>query len=175
MRRTVTVLTEMLQMRRIITESIIPLMLCILTIPAVGGESQTAAGRFKVDLPPHQFAGSVRPDSPFGINTAFGPETSDLHERLELMQQAGIKWGRQDFNWKRIEREEGKYDWEPYDRLIEICRQHGLMLFGNLAYNPAFHDPRTPEGVEAYCAFARAAAQRYKGRIDHWQIWNEPT
>src|SRR4030042_5096180 len=57
---------------------------------------------------------------------------------------------------------------------MAICREDGLLLFGNLAYNPVFHDPRTPEGVEAYCALARAAAKRYKGRIDHWQIWNEP-
>ncbi len=32
----------------------------------------------------------------------------------------------------------------------------------------------TPEGIKAYCAFAQAAAKRYKGKIDFWQIWNEP-
>ena len=37
-------------------------------------------------------------------------------------------------------RTQGQYDWEPYDRLIEQCRQHGLQLFGNLAYGPEFHD-----------------------------------
>ncbi len=164
----------MLPMLRRAIESTIVLMFCTFAAPAGQSESPSAVGRFKIDLPPHQFADSIRPDSPFGINTAFGPGTSDLKERLELMQQAGIKWGRQDFNWKRIEREPGKYDWEPYDRLIELCLAHGLLLFGNLAYNPAFHDPRTPEGVEAYCAFARAAAKRYKGKVDYWQIWNEP-
>jgi len=113
-------------MRRRVIESAILLMFCTLAAPAGRSETPSAAGRFKVDLPPHQYADSVRPDSPFGINTAFGPDTSDLHERLEIMQEAGIKWERQDFNWKRIEREEGKYDWESYDRLIEICRTHSL-------------------------------------------------
>ena len=139
-----------------------------------GAAAPTAQNTFHVDLPPHPFAGALLTNSLFGINTAFGPDTPDLDARLAAMQAAGIKWGRQDFAWKRIEKTKGQYDWEPYDRLIEKCSQHGLLLFGNLAYSPGFHDPRTPEGVEAYCELARAAARRYASRIDYWQIWNEP-
>jgi hypothetical protein len=134
----------------------------------------TAASSFHMNLPPHRFAERLCPASSFGINTALRPGASDIEARLKLMQDAGIKWGRQDFTWRQIEREPGSYDWKPYDELVETCRAHGLLLFGNLAYNPPFHDPLTPEGVEAYCAFARAAAKRYQGKIDHWQIWNEP-
>jgi hypothetical protein len=114
------------------------------------------------------------PESPFGINTAFRPGAPDLEARLRAMQHAGMKWGRQDFTWRRIERQKGLYEWAPYDELVQHCRQHGLLLFGNLAYEPEFHDPCTPEGVAAYSAFARAAAARYAGQVDYWQIWNEP-
>jgi len=141
---------------------------------AFGASTPTAENTFHIDLPPARSAEALLPNSLFGINTAFGPTTPDLEARLRALQNAGIKWGRQDFNWKRIEKTRGQYDWEPYDRLVEQCRQHGLLLFGNLAYGPEFHDPRTPEGVEAYCGLARAAAQRYAGKVDHWQIWNEP-
>lgn len=137
-------------------------------------ELVTAGNNFKVELPPHPFAGALLPHSSFGINTAFRPNTPDLDARLAAMQQAGIKWGRQDFTWKNIEKSKGEYAWEPYDELVEKCHQHGLLIFGNLAYGPEFHDPRTPEGVEAYCAFARAAVKRYAGKVDYWQIWNEP-
>jgi hypothetical protein len=137
-------------------------------------QAATAESNFRVALPPPPFATDLRTDSPFGINTAFEPDTPGLAARLKAMQEAGIKWGRQDFTWKRIERQPGQYDWAPYDRLIEQCRAHGLMLFGNLAYGPDFHDPRTPAGVEAYCALARTAARRYAGQVDHWQVWNEP-
>jgi hypothetical protein len=113
-------------------------------------------------------------ESPFGINTAFGPDTTNLEARLQAMQQAGIKWGRQDFTWKRIETSPGHYDWAPYDQLVEQCRRRGVLLFGNLAYAPEFHDARTPEGAEAYAGLARSAAQRYAGQVDYWQIWNEP-
>jgi hypothetical protein len=134
----------------------------------------TAESHFRLTLPAHPFADSLRPDSPFGINTALRPDAPDLEARLQAMQEAGIKWGRQDFTWRQIERNKGEYAFEPYDRLVEQCRKHGLLLFGNLAYGPAFHDPRTTEGVEAYCAFARAAAKHFAGRVDYWQIWNEP-
>ena len=137
-------------------------------------EPPTAVNRFHVDLPEHRFAGELLPGLPFGINMALRPDAPDMEGRLKAMQRAGIKWGRQDFTWRRIEREPGVYDWAPYDRLVDAARRHGILLFGNLAYAPKFHDPRTPQGAEAYAAFARAAVERYRGKIDHWQIWNEP-
>jgi len=134
----------------------------------------TAQNTFTVTLAPHRFAEALLPDSPFGVNTAFQPDTPDLDARLKLMQDAGIKWGRQDFTWRRIEREKGQYDWAPYERLVDQCRKHGILLFGDLVYAPPFHDPRSAEGAEAYARLAGEAARRFKGKVDHWQIWNEP-
>lgn len=125
-------------------------------------------------LEPAPFATNLLFDSPFGINTAFRPDTPDLETRLEVMQQAGLKWGRQDFTWKRIEKVKGEYEWGPYDRLVEKCLQRGLLVLGNLTSGPEFHDTRSAEGAAAYAAFARAAAKRYAGKVDYWQIWNEP-
>jgi hypothetical protein len=144
----------------------------ICNLPAA--DLATARNNFRVELSAPTFAETLRPQSPFGINTAFRPNTPDLDARLAAMQQAGIKWGRQDFTWKNIEKIKGEYVWEPYDELVAKCHKHGLLIFGNFAYGPDFHDPRTAEGVEAYCAFARAAVKRYAGQIDYWQIWNEP-
>jgi hypothetical protein len=141
---------------------------------ALAADPPVAENRFRVELAPPAAAQALLTNSLFGINTAFGPGTPDLAARLEAMQQAGIKWGRQDFNWKSIEKQPGEYDWSGYDPLVEACARHGLLIFGNLAYGPSFHDPRTPAGVEAYAALARAAARRYAGRVDYWQIWNEP-
>ncbi len=149
-------------------------MCLFVTASFCSADSPTGESTFRVTLPRHRFADDLRPQSPFGINTAFGPGTANLEAILERMQQAGIKWGRQDFTWRRIEKEKGRYDFEGYDRLVETCRKYGLTLFGNLAYGPSFHDPRTPEGVAAYCAFAAAAVKHFAGRVTYWQIWNEP-
>jgi len=136
--------------------------------------SASARGDLKFDLPERGSAGELMEGSAFGINTAFGPQTADLERRLLAMQKAGIKWGRQDFTWGRIEKEKGVYDWAGYDPLVGLCHKYGVMIFGNLTSSPRFHDPRTAEGVEAYCAFAREAVKRYQGKVDYWQIWNEP-
>jgi hypothetical protein len=134
----------------------------------------TAENRFRVELPAHAFARDLLPESPFGINTALRPDAPDLNDRLKAMQEAGIKWGRQDFSWRRIETSDGQFNFEPYDRLVEACREHGIMLVGDLTSAPEFHDPRRPEGVDAYCRFARACVERYRRHVKHWQIWNEP-
>lgn len=146
--------------------------IALLTI--VVGWASWAAAQVRVELPEVRFGDQLIAESPFGINTAFEPDTKDLEARLKAMQQGGIKWGRQDFTWRRIEREKGVYDWEGYDRLVELCHKYGVTIFGDLAYAPKFHDPRTPEGVAAYANLAREAAKRYRGKVDYWQIWNEP-
>ena len=133
-------------------------MVCLMfsVLPcALAADPPVAENRFRVDLAPPAAAQALLTNSLFGINTAFGPGAADLAVRLEAMQQAGIKWGRQDFNWKSIEKQPGAYDWLGYDSLVEACARHGLLIFGNLAYGPSFHDPRTPDGVEAYAALAR--------------------
>jgi hypothetical protein len=139
-----------------------------------GAGTPTAQSTFQVILPPAPFAEVLLAQSPFGINTALRPDTPNLEAILEKMQQAGIKWGRQDFTWRRIEKENGRYDFAPYDRLVEACRKHGLTLFGNFAYAPSFHDPRTADGIAAYCRFVTAAVKHFAGRVNYWQIWNEP-
>jgi hypothetical protein len=139
-----------------------------------GTELTTASNNLTFALSAPVAANRLLTDSPFGINTAFGPEASDLDARLQAMQQAGIKWGRQDFTWRHIEQVKGEYDWSGYDALVEKCRRHGLLIFGNLTYHPPFYDMTTANGVSAYTAFARAAVKRYTGTVDHWQIWNEP-
>ena len=73
-------------------------------------------------------ADGVTEERRFGINTAFQPNTPDLNGRLKAMQQMGVKWGRQDFTWRRIEKQPGIYNWEPYDRLMEACRAYGWPL-----------------------------------------------
>jgi hypothetical protein len=150
------------------------LLLILLTTVTCAAEPPAAENTFSVKLPPQRFAGDLLPGSPFGINTALRPDASDLEARLATMQEAGIKWGRQDFGWGRIEKEKGKYEFEPYERLEAACRKHGILIFGCLAYAPKFHDPRTQEGAEAYAAFAAACAKRFAGKVDDWQLWNEP-
>jgi hypothetical protein len=142
----------------------------LLPIPVRGGEYLT------VNLSPPAYPGELLPDSPFGINTAiFGGEPNQ-DNRLKIMQQAGIKWGRQDLTWRRIETKPGVYTWDSYDRVIDELLEHGIMVLSNLAYEPDWvrEEINSPQAVEAYVRFVREAVSRYKKKVKHWQIWNEP-
>ncbi len=150
------------------------LMFVCAALSARAASVTSASNNFIVHLSPPAAPEALLPESPFGINNAFNPDTAGLESRLKAMQQAGIKWGRQDFMWRRIEKTEGEYVWSGYDVLVEKCRAHGLMIFGNLSYQPQFYDLRTDKAAQAYATFARTAAKRYAGMVDHWQIWNEP-
>lgn len=77
---------------------------------APAAEKEMPANSFSAALPPLAGPSSLSPDSPFGINTAFHPGTTDLTARLEAMRQAGIKWGRQEFTWKQIVKKKGEYE-----------------------------------------------------------------
>lgn len=128
------------------------LAVCLCVVPAapcsyLAASEPSAENRVQVRLPEHRFAGDLLPGSPFGINTALRPDAPDLEARLDAMQRAGIKFGRQDFSWRAIEKTKGTYSFEPYDRLVETCRRHGILLCGDLTTAPDFHDPRKPDGV----------------------------
>jgi hypothetical protein len=139
--------------------------------------SLTVCGEYlKVNLPPPACPKELLLDSPFGINTAVSRGEPNQDNRLKLMQDAGIKWGRQDLTWRRIEVKPGVYQWDYYDRLIDELLEHGIMILADLAYEPVWVREKinSPEAVEAYVRFVRAAVSRYKDKVKHWQIWNEP-
>ncbi len=146
----------------------------VITVSALRAAEPRAESRLWMDLPPSPLATALLTNSPFGINTALDPAQPDLDKHLEAMQELGVKWGRQDFVWRQIERSPGQYDWTAHDRLVDRALERGIQLLGCLAYAPSFHNPATPAGADAYARFAEAAARRYAGRVDYWQIWNEP-
>ena len=125
-----------------------------------------------MDLPPQTVpADMLRPDSPFGINTNLGPNTGDLDQRLEAFQQAGIKWGRQNFGWDAIERQPGQYDFSAYDPFVDDRLKHGLMIFGQLGAasttrgRPREQPPTPPAPPWPSTTPARWTTGRF---------WNEP-
>lgn len=124
----------------------------------------------------------VRPDpaSPMGVGLYLYRWRGD-HRRAEQMDRlaelaarAGVKWIREEFNWGLIEPSEGHYAWEFYDQLIEIAGRHGISVYGLLCYWSAYAQADTSRGIDQYCAWVRQVVRRYKDRVRHWEIWNEP-
>ncbi len=83
------------------------------------------------------------------------------------------------FSWNTIERQEGEFNWEPWDALVEWAERHGvevnagpLIDFSSVQL-PAWlwHWERDVAGIAAFmCKFVELAVRRYRNRIRRWQL-----
>ncbi len=130
--------------------------------------------------------------NPFGVNTFLEQEVEPAKRdrQLQMIADAGFKWIRQQFPWYDIEIA-GKGDfqdcrhppcksaWEKYDNIVELAAQHGIDIIARLEAPPKWAqttagDFAPPANLEDFGDYVAAVAGRYKGRITHYQIWNEP-
>ena len=104
------------------------------------------------------------------------PEAKAWMERMcRLAAAAGVKWTREEFHWNWVERRKGEYDFSFFDQLVNTAYDHGISVYGLVAYWTEWsRPPFTDEFIEHYCDYLRVLVSRYKDRIKHWEIWNEP-
>lgn len=106
----------------------------------------------------------------------------DIAERdLGLIDSAGFNWVKQKVAWRDLEGiSEGHFDWPKSDRIVERAEAHGLDVLFRLdglplpdwVESPA--DPSFPVHPEDFAHFCGAMAERYRGRVRAYQVWNEP-
>ena len=123
--------------------------------------------------------------------TGSGRTSDDRHTRTEAIHRMGFGGTRLPIEWSKIERVRGQPDWGRLDSTVAELASDSLAGYGVIAYSPpwavpdsmrgrARSDAHRPvvdgsraKGDTAFAAFAAAAARRYRGRIDRWEIWNE--
>ena len=103
------------------------------------------------------------------------PEVADRD--LQLSKDAGFTWVKQLVSWQDVEGAgKGQYDWTNLDRIVDQAEQHGLKLIVRVSQDPdrPFWAGNPPENAGHFADFLAAMASRYKGRIQAYQVWNEP-
>jgi hypothetical protein len=153
-------------------------------MPVPSGET---AGRRAVNDPRFGLA-NVLPDGA-GVP---GQARSATVAWMTRARDAGAGGNRWELRWDRIEREPGRYDWGEVDAIVAANEAAGLPLLAILIGTPVWAaDGRAssvPTGLDAppvmpdgtvgernvWGRFVHAAAQRYRGRIAAYEIWNEP-
>jgi len=110
-----------------------------------------------------------------------------LHRGPWLVSQyaeLGVRWNRLAFSWVLIEPEQGRFNWEPYDRIIEACDTAGIQILATLGGH--FDRPPVPTWAGDSLAqvvrtnpgalqrFIAAWVERYQGSIHYWEMLNEP-
>jgi hypothetical protein len=114
-------------------------------------------------------------------------ESFDPARTYDRVAASGVKWARCQTGWNRCERRKGEFDFTWLDGVVDRLRAGGVqpwfnLGYGNILYTPEAPHPTavgwaplfTPEAREGWQRFVRAIAGRYRGRVTHWEIWNEP-
>ena len=143
--------------------------------------------------------GLARQDGPMpmGVNTFLQQEVEPekREESLRLAREAGFGIIRQEFQWEDIEIH-GKGDfidrrndpagvdaWAKYDDIVAAAEENGIEILARLSNPPSWSRSlpddeigslAPPDNLDDFADFAAAVAERYRGRITYYQIWNEP-
>lgn len=103
------------------------------------------------------------------------PEVADRD--LNLLKEAGFGWVKQYFAWQDIEgASKGHYDWERADRIVDEAAKRNLKLLVRVGMDPdrPFWAGDPPDNIGHFADFLAQVANRYRGRIQAYQVWNEP-
>lgn len=112
---------------------------------------------------------------------------------LERARRGGIRWVREDFDWRALEPRPGRYDWRRTDALMRSTARLRIKVLAVVLHSPRWasgqedydYPPRDPA---TYARFVKAVANRYGAKGAFWraqrglrpeplaaiEIWNEP-
>ena len=125
-------------------------------------------------------------DSPaYGIHTSFWWKPDVAWRDLDKVKELHFQWVKQPIAWRNIENNQvaGAYDWYRLDHvIIPAIEERGLRLMVRLDSPPTWAlgdqperglstPPKDPADFGRFCF---VLADRYKGRIHAYQVWNEP-
>lgn len=105
-------------------------------------------------------------------------------EDVQLVKDMGLGAYRFSIAWPRID-PNGDGSWNPkgftyYDRLVDALLEAGVQPWVTLYHwdlPQALQDRggwQSEETVQRYAAYAKQAAEHFKGRVRHWFTFNEP-
>ncbi len=129
--------------------------------------------------------------NPYGANFFLAREVESWkRERtVEMAQQAGLGWVKQQFSWAEIEQLQkgdfvdpvgGASSWRKFDQLVDLYRARGMQVIARLDRAPVWaRMPGTlaeapPANLEDFGDFVYAFVKHFSGRVQYIQIWNEP-
>jgi GH35 family endo-1,4-beta-xylanase len=113
---------------------------------------------------PRLAAHTIRPDDP----------------SLALAQAAGFDTVVQLFPWREVEPTRAQFHWAVTDQFVTGAEYYGLDVIVRLDQHPAWASQvdlalnAPPDELQDYYNFVHRVAERYRGRVKAYIIWNEP-
>ena len=120
------------------------------------------------------------------VRTGFSAPWSWIHmsraqidRTFDAIRDTGASEVRFGVEWGLAQPTPTSWDWSRQDAIVDAATARGLTITGIINHAPSWAngggiDRTPPKDVSAYAEFARRAAERYRGRISQWEVWNEP-
>ena len=125
--------------------------------------------------------GKVDPVSPAAHVFLWG-HREEADRDLKLAKEAGFTWVKQRFEWRNIEKvKKNEFEWHEPDLVIDKINKSGLGIIARMDNQPdwarkdkIFPASGPPDNIEDWKDFVQDFAERYKGKVQIYEIWNEP-
>lgn len=112
----------------------------------------------------------------------------DPEKAYDPVAELGVKWVRIQSGWQRTETAKGVYEFEWLDSIVDNLIRRGLKPWICLCYGNSLYDDLaktvfgavgcppifTEEQREAWKNYVKAIVTRYKGKVEYFEVWNEP-
>ncbi|MBK7179120.1 MAG: cellulase family glycosylhydrolase [Chloroflexi bacterium] len=105
----------------------------------------------------------------------------DLNAIMTHLQTLGVGWVKVQVSWKLFQPAPDRYDdvlLAELDALVSTAQAHQVAVLLNVAKAPEWSRPTTeldgpPSDYDLFEAFMAFLAQRYRGRVAAYELWNE--
>lgn len=114
---------------------------------------------------------------PLAIGASVHLFGQDRGRVLALAQEAGFGWIRQQVWWRDIEPWPDSYNWGELDAIIAAANAQGIQVLLSVVRSPGWAAGGSygfPDNPEDLGDFLHAMAERYRGRVQAYEVWNEP-
>lgn len=108
----------------------------------------------------------------------------------DMVKDLGVDYVREDVRWNKIEQKKGIYNFSFYDKVVDAWTSRGikpmlLVFYGNPLYkgttsigqgdgsNIPSNDAEFDTFVKAYGNYTYEIVSHFKGKVNHFQIFNE--
>lgn len=110
----------------------------------------------------------------------------DVEPAWGVLNELGVKWARIQSGWAKTEKVKGVYDFAWLDVIVDKLIERGVQPWMSVSYgNSLYTEGAPPDGVgyvpiytdlerQAWVAYVKALVKHYRGRVTHYEIWNEP-
>ncbi len=133
-------------------------------------------------------AHSEKTDKRIGINQNFMGKRFSMNETEKHLPEAGIGWVREELKWSDVEKVTKNESTgvvsstltvpQVYDDMINRLNADGTKVLLTLNYGNSLYEngalPKTDDGIKAFANYCAFIAHHFKGRVEAFEIWNEP-